>query len=193
MEMVEFLLFMVIFWPFFFLFAFAFSQIIYPLFYSLPLSIYYTFKKEIKARSIPTCLVAPIMWTCGLVGTGVIVGFVAAALGWQWVFYVFGHSAMMFAFYGAIIICLGKLILKKYRNDIRLEYYTKTYDHFMTDATRDSINDFSSRIETTDTDTLWSCYHNGTSSGPLTAVQKILVLGEISQRSNVSNGSAIDA
>jgi hypothetical protein len=145
--MKDFLISVAIFAPAYFLFVFVLSQIIYPLFYSLPLSVYYTTKGELKGRSVLYCFIAPVMWGVAYFVAAFVLGFVSAAFRLQWVMNILTHDAVSIAFYVALAVCVGKLILKKYRDDIQAEYYTKTYAKFITEKQDLDFSEFISKVE----------------------------------------------
>jgi hypothetical protein len=189
----DFLLFMVIFWPFFFVFVFTFSNIIYPLFYSLPLSIYYSVRKEIRWRSVPHCAVAPVMWVLAMFGFQAFLGFLSAALNWVWIVTMFSHSAMGLAFYGAIAICAGKLILKRYRNEIAVEYFQNYYLKHSTEQNDIRLNEIVESFEE-ETDASLQLYAAGAlprSTMPFRHLAAITLCNRA--QSNMSRGGAVDA
>lgn len=140
--MYQFIIFTFTFWMFFFIFTFIFSNIIYSLFYSLPRSIVNWLKGALKLKSVIICLIPIILWTCVYFGMMFLLGFLAAWLNWEWLWDVLNSTAIILAFYGVIIILVGKLILKKYRSGIRDEYYQGNYFQNLSEKGSHELNHF---------------------------------------------------
>lgn len=107
---------------------FLYAQILLPLIYSLPLTIYYYFKREVTVGAIFFQFVPPLIWFFVITVVGLVLYFIAPTI---FVFFVNDPGSILGRL-AAIAALLLNFLRPKGRADMRSDYLQSRYARFAT-------------------------------------------------------------
>ncbi len=174
MSFFNWIIFIISFWITLFVCIWLLSQMVYPIIYSLPKSIAALTRGEVRWTILINCIAPPLFWTGVLIGLGfVLARFVPVVLD-----YLLSDPGVQWGQIAAMVVILAAPLRRKRRDDLRSDYYAKTYCKHLTARQQSKYESFASMLPEATEDMLLSWIDDEQSN----YLYKILAFQELSKR-----------